>query len=266
MTTHATERCEIALNTPAGQVTAAVEVPTGFVPVTSIVPLIRRLGEEAQALEEEKLTGTGKVVSCQRGCAACCRLLVPLSAPEAFALEDLVRSLPSERRQRLSARLAQTQSVLLERGLWHRLLEISEAAEVLDDEALEPINREYYALRIPCPFLEGELCSIYEERPAACRELLVTSPATWCQDIVKNRIEQVPVPLRTSSVLGLLWGELDGTPARLIPLPVALEWADRHQSGQAQTWRGAQLLDRALDKAWRLLSQACQRRSDESSR
>ena len=38
MTAPATERFDIALNTPAGRLTTAVEVPTGFVPVTAIVP------------------------------------------------------------------------------------------------------------------------------------------------------------------------------------------------------------------------------------
>lgn len=264
MTTPTTERFEIALNTPAGQVSTVVEVPTGFVPVTAIVPLIRRVGDEAQSLEQARLTDSDKTVSCQKGCAACCRMMVPVSAPEAFALRELVRSLPIERQERLLGRLDETRSILRSHGLWHRLLEISEATEVLDDEALEPVNREYYTLRTPCPFLEDELCSIYEERPAACRELLVTSPATWCQDVVKNPVEQVPVPLRTGSVLGLLWGELTGTPPRLIPLPVALEWAERHERASRETWQGARLFDRALDKAWRLLSQVFQHHSEKA--
>jgi hypothetical protein len=95
--------------------------------------------------------------------------------------------------------------------------------------------------------------------------LLVTSPAAWCQDFVKNPVEQVPVPLRTSSVLGLLWGELTGAPARLIPLPVALEWAERHEQESRETWQGVRLVDRALDKAWRLLSQVFEHRSKKAA-
>ena len=47
------ERFEIALNTPAGRLTTALDVPTGFVPITAIVPVTRRLGEEAMQLEEQ---------------------------------------------------------------------------------------------------------------------------------------------------------------------------------------------------------------------
>lgn len=250
------ERFEIALNTSAGQLTTAVEVPTGFVPITAIVPLMRRLGEEAQALEEARTLESGKTISCKKGCAACCRMMVPLSPPEAFALREFVHSLPAERQQRIAVRLAQSKSLLLAHGLWHRLLELGETTQPPDDDALEPINRDYYALRTPCPFLEDEACSIYEERPAACRELLVTSPAEWCQDLVKNPVEQIPVPVRIGPALGLLWGELTTTPARLIPLPIALDWAERHQGENQATWQGTQLLDQALDKVWRFLSQA----------
>lgn len=258
MTTPATERYEIALNTAAGQLTTAIDVPTGFVPVTSIVPVMRRVGEEAQALEQARSIESGKALSCHKGCAACCRMMVPLSPPEAFALRDYVRGLPVERQQHIAGRLGCTKSVLLSHGLWHRLLEMGESARPPDDEALEPVNRDYYALRLPCPFLEEEMCSIYEERPAACRELLVTTPAEWCQDIVTHPVEQIPVPVRMGPALGLLWGELTNGPARLIPLPTALDWAERHYRENQPTWPGTELLDRMLDKVWRFLSLAFQ--------
>ena len=257
-----TERFEIALNTPAGQLTTSVEVPTGFVPVTAIVPLMRRLGEEAQAMEEQRLVESGKSISCQKGCAACCRMMIPLSAPEAFALRDHVRALPNERQQRIADRMTQTESALKQHGLWPQLVKMGETDQPPDDEALEPINRAYYALRLPCPFLEDESCSIYDERPAACRELLVTSPAERCRDLVANAVEAIPVPVRIGPSLGLLWGELTNTPARLIPLPVALAWAERHRGDNLPRWQGSQLLDRALDKVWRFLSQAFQDRQE----
>jgi Fe-S-cluster containining protein len=253
-----TERFEIALNTPAGRLTTAVEVPTGFVPVTAIVPLMRRLGEEAQALEERRIAESGKTISCRKGCAACCRMMIPLSPPEAFALRDHVQLLPSERQQRIAERMALAKADLTSQGLWPQLVEIGETAHPPDDDALEPVNRAYYALRLPCPFLEDEVCSIYEHRPAACRELLVTSPAEWCQDLVTHPVQPLPVPVRMGPALGVLWGALTGSQARLIPLPVALEWAERHQHENQPRWQGTQLLDQALDTVWRFVSQAFQ--------
>ena len=46
MTVPSLERFDIAVNTPAGRLNTVVDVPTGVVPITSIVPRPRRLGEE----------------------------------------------------------------------------------------------------------------------------------------------------------------------------------------------------------------------------
>lgn len=259
MIPHTTERFEIALNTSAGQITTAVEVPTGFVPVTAIVPLIRRFGEEAQALEVARSTDAGNTPSCRKGCAACCRMLVPLSAPEAFALRDWVRSRPTGQQDRIAARFAESKSQLLSHGIWQRLSELCDAPEQSNDDALEVMNREYYALGMPCPFLEEEVCAIYEERPAACRELLVSSPPERCDDLINNPVDPISAPILVSTVLGLLWQELMKSPTRLIPLPVALDWAKCHEEENQQTWKGVELLDRALDKTWRVLSRSMSR-------
>ncbi len=99
------------------------------------------------------------------------------------------------------------------------------------------------------------MCSIYEARPAACRELLVTSPAELCQDLVQNPVTPLPVSMRIGSILGLVWGTLTSSPPRLIPLPMALEWAERHEEESRRTWPGSSLLDQVLDNMWRFLSQ-----------
>ena len=259
------ERFQIAINTPAGRLSMSVDVPTAFVPVTAIIPLLRRLGEEAQVLEEARLSAEGKTRSCTKGCAACCRMLVPLSPPEAYALMDSIRSWPAEKQDRIAARLAQAKSMLLSHGLWHRLVELGESALPPDDASLEPINREFYALRMACPFLEEDMCSIYDVRPAACRELLVTSPTEHCEDMASPDILPIPTPVRISPVLGLLWSELTNSPPRLIPLPIVSEWVERHQVENNKTWQGSQLLDSSLDKVWRYLSQSFPPKDDRST-
>jgi hypothetical protein len=138
--------------------------------------------------------------------------------------------------------------------------DMAEASRLIADEELDPINQSYYALKIPCPYLEDEMCSIYESRPSACRELLVTSPAELCQDFVRNPVTPLPVSMRITSILGLVWGTLTDSPPRLIPLPVALEWVERHEEESQRTWPGSSLLDQVLDHMWRFLSQAFQKK------
>lgn len=259
------EHFEISLNTPAGRITTGIGVPTGSVPIASIVPLLRGLGEQVQALEQEQLTASGQVISCRKGCSACCRMLVPVSAPEAFALAQAFERYDEATKTALTARLEAAKQRLSEAGLWQRLTELSESHEPPSDEAIEPVNRDYYALRMACPFLENDTCLIYHDRPSACRELTVTSPAALCDNLLSPAVRPVPLSVRVSTALGLLWAELTDTVPRLIPLPLALDWARTHAEERRREWPGTTLLDKALDKIWRYISQEFQRRNSTPS-
>ncbi|MDH5564936.1 MAG: YkgJ family cysteine cluster protein, partial [Nitrospirota bacterium] len=113
----------------------------------------------------------------------------------------------------------------------------------------------YYALRLPCIFLENEICSIYDHRPAACRSHLVSSPAELCQDMVNNPIQELHIPIRAGTVLSLLWADLTGGPVRLMPLPIACEWANMHLDLNTRTWDGLELMQRAMDGLGKFLQQ-----------
>ena len=250
-----TERLNLSINTTSGELQAQVDVPTGFIPITEIVPIIRSLGEQAQDLELANTVREGKSISCQKGCAACCRIMIPVSPPEAFALTEVVKGLPKEHRAQIAYNLAETRKRLDEAGLLSILWDLAENPRQLSDGDLEPINRAYYALRLPCIFLENEMCSIYEHRPAGCRGHLVTSPPEWCQDTEKNPVQELHIPLRAGTVLSLLWADLMGGPVRLVPLPVALEWAENHQDFNTQTWNGSELFHRAMNGLGKFLHQ-----------
>ncbi|WP_342349605.1 YkgJ family cysteine cluster protein [uncultured Nitrospira sp.] len=243
------ESYNLDIQTPAGDLTASVSVPTGFIPITDILPLMRSLGEQAHQLAIDNTTQTGATISCQKGCAACCRMMIPVAPPEAFALLSVVEALPSLQKERLLERFQAAQKTLREAGLEDGLQQLAFSEDQGTDEELEPLNRAYYALRMPCPFLEDEMCSIYEQRPSACRELLVTSPAELCQDFIQNPVNLIPAPFRISTVLSTLWADCHQGPIRLIPLPFALDWAKSPKSQTTRTWAGPELLSRALDAA-----------------
>lgn len=244
------DRLNVSVQTPAGPVTVPVDVHGGFVPVTAIVGPLRRMSEEAQALEVRQIQDSGGRVSCRQGCAACCRMLIPVSAPEAFALAESIRTWPAPRREAALARLRDARDTLDRAGLLAQLRDFAEAPDQWSDEQFEPVNRAYFGLRLPCPFLVEESCSIYEDRPAACRELQVTSPPEFCDDPERHPVRSVPIPLRIGTALAQLWADLAGGPVRFIPLPLALDWAERQAAQHRLTWRGGELLERALDKIW----------------
>jgi Fe-S-cluster containining protein len=135
------------------------------------------------------------------------------------------------------------------------LQEWAESPDQKSDIDIDSINRAYYALRLPCIFLENEACSIYEHRPAACREYLVATPAEWCQDTEKNPVQELHIPLRAGTVLSIVWAELIGGPVRLMPLPVAFEWAEKHQADNKKIWKGLDLFHTTLDGLGRFLQQ-----------
>jgi len=251
----ATERLNLSITTSSGDLQAQIDVPTGFIPITKIVPLMRSLGDQAQELEIAKTLQAGKSISCQKGCAACCRQMIPVSPPEAFALVKVITDLPQEHQSRIKQNLAKTKKRLQKAGLLSALEDLADSPHQHTDEDLDSLNQAYYALRLPCIFLENEICSIYEHRPAGCRGHLVSSPAELCQDMVNNPIQELHIPLRAGTVLSLLWADLTGGPVRLMPLPVACEWAETHQDLNTQTWEGYKLMNRAMEGLRKFLHQ-----------
>jgi hypothetical protein len=102
----------------------------------------------------------------------------------------------------------------------------------------------YFALGVPCPFLEEESCSIHPDRPLVCREYLVTSPAELCAGPVQEGVTPVPVPklslaarrLQEESetwfplALLMAWSRTPRTPATRRP---GTEWVQRFLRGLA---------------------------------
>jgi hypothetical protein len=84
-------------------------------------------------------------LACRKGCAHCCRVNVEVNIVEAARLAEIVRHMPAERRADVIRRLKSA------------------------DADWQQADRQESRYRHPCPFLEGSECSIYEDRPLACR-------------------------------------------------------------------------------------------------
>ena len=104
--------------------------------------------------------------ACKPSCDACCHYLVPVSPAEARRLRE--RLTPAS-----AARLRAVRRQLESAGL----------LELLDDVAAAPpdarawLSDAYADERLACPFLEAGRCSVYADRPAACRLHLSTDAA-----------------------------------------------------------------------------------------
>jgi Fe-S-cluster containining protein len=115
--------------------------------------------ERARVLHGMMETATASAseiqVSCRRGCCGCCHSEVEVTQDEAILLRELVDGGLGIDRERLRVQASR--------------------------ERLSPEWQRFWSPENRCVFLNpaGE-CGIYAERPAACRKLLVTTPAEWC--------------------------------------------------------------------------------------
>jgi Fe-S-cluster containining protein len=162
----------------------------------------------------------GRQVSCRAGCGACCRQAVPLAAVEARAVAALVAALPAPRRAAITARFAMARARLAAAGLTTKASDIA----ALDRADRDAYGRRYFRLGIACPFLDDESCSIHPDRPLACREYLVTSPAAACADPSDATIRPVPLAGRPSAAVAARGKAVEG--AGTVLLVDALAFAD----------------------------------------
>lgn len=187
-----------------------VTVPDAAVPAREIVPALQGLVNAVVSAAE-----SGKAISCRKGCGACCRQLVPVSRTEGERLLDLVEAMPRERRKEIRRRFAAAEAVLAPAGFGERT-----------GKTDRELSTGYFALGIPCPFLEEESCSIHEERPLICREYLVTSPSELCAGPLQEGVTPVGVP-KISPAARKLQDEKD----EWFPLAFLMAWGRTRPKG-----------------------------------
>jgi len=226
---------EVELNTAMGPLRGRVAIDPSPMRLAELVPQALELTDMLTARTAQAETREGRELSCAKGCAACCRQPVPLSIPEVFFVADLVARLPDAMREPVLAGFRRAEAALERAGqipVW--------LASRYDEEAALALSLPYFRLGIPCPFLAREACGVHPARPSRCREYGVTTPATWCAVPEAHPVRVVPSqPM--SAWLAQLTAELTGTPVRLVPLTLALRWADDNRELGQRSWAGPEL-------------------------
>lgn len=190
-----------------------VSVPRAAVPLEAVLPNFHRLADAVADIGTAAVLRTGASISCRKGCGACCRQPVPVSIAEARALAALVDAMPEPRQRAVRARFAAAKAQLDANGVLARMAASAEAE-------LDTAGGEYFRAGVACPFLEDEACSIHKERPVACREYLVTSPAELCRNPTRDHVRAVPLPAHVGRALRAL-DRQHGAPGRGWTLLVA---------------------------------------------
>jgi Fe-S-cluster containining protein len=217
---------------------ANLSVPDRLMHLSELLPIARRVSDAIVDAEAATTAAAGRQVSCQMGCGACCRQLVPITEVEAREISCLVDGMSEPRRSEIRTRFAAARARLEAAGLTRPL----NARYEWTTAEFKEVVRQYFRQAIPCVFLEEESCSIYVDRPLVCREYLVTSPPELCALEDHSGIEKVDMPVRISTALAHLDRPESGSQyVRWVPLVLALDWAES-QPDETPSRAGAELV------------------------
>lgn len=217
-------------------VSVEVERPAAQIRVDEALPFLKSLDDQAIGVVVRKI---GEAVTCSKGCSACCRIqLVPVTPAEAYAALRLVEELPEPRRTEILARFSDRVERLKAAGLAEKYLETSEQGREM--------LLHYLDLGLICPFLEDNACSIYEQRPFACRQYLVTSPKELCATPLTSPVRIVPAIFVPAAAILEIAAELSGKPQQTVPLTLALLYAEAHREELERTYPSVKVLNLAL--------------------
>jgi Fe-S-cluster containining protein len=182
----------VELTVNGKRVAMQIRVPAGKVRPAELLPMYRGLSERLTALAVRDAEAAGHSITCRKGCGACCRQLVPISALEARELVKLVERMPEPRRSQVKARFAAARR-RLESELPDLMPQLLHPQD-FPPEAVRGLEERYFPLGIACPFLEDESCSIHADRPIACREYLVVTPVEYCAASDSSKVRALSPP------------------------------------------------------------------------
>lgn len=175
------------------------------------------------------VTGAGREIRCRAGCDACCRQLIVVSPLEARPIAAFVAQRP-ELAARAAARIDGWKDRLGgDPDLAERFREFDAAEGYLPSREGGALEAAYWRAQIPCPFLEEGRCAIYPVRPFSCREhYVVTDPALCAVD--PNLATTAGVRMEYRAIASWVGSACFGQEDRLIPLPLALDYAARAEA------------------------------------
>ena len=229
-----------------------IAVVDGFIVFTDIVETAQKIASAIADISIEEMTRQKTPIMCQKGCNACCKYMVSLSAPEAFAIRNKIMEMEAEEgRNTLEQTLDVSRTILEKFPIFFN----DEQDETENQDAA--LSQWYSSLDIACPFLSEEngQCKIYEDRPIVCREHMVMSDPKQCAIENDLKKHEVPVPVSFSRVLAQLSAEMQCSDVDAVMLPLAVAWAQDNDEQCHRTWPAVKLMKRFVKIAQRFATE-----------
>ena len=217
-----------------------IGVAQGQAGLADIVPLARTFSTKLVLMVLDRLREDGEVVPCRKGCSACCSYLIPLSVPEVFCLREEFLTMPAKHKTAVLQACFDTAKTILDKRL--REFGIDELAKKQQLQ-IGRLSKWYAGFKLSCPFLSDGLCMIYEQRPLACCEHIVTGSAVSCGAEETNEPEVVRMPVSVLEALGQLTAVLESSEIEAVMLPLALPWAQDNIQRSKRTWPAVTMVE-----------------------
>jgi Fe-S-cluster containining protein len=214
--------------------------------LADIVPLARIVCTKITDVVLQSVISNGGRIACRKGCLACCRHLIPLSVPEAFRLDEEISAATEHRRKSVWRTCLDAARQILDRKPPIPLMPQKEEASPASSVDLNLISKWYRDFELDCPFLHNGVCTIYEQRPLACREHYVTGSAEACRG-KRGAAKVLEMPVQMPNALSQLASELEGTSVEAVLLPLALVWCEENHQRDERTWPFAMMVKRFLE-------------------
>jgi Fe-S-cluster containining protein len=127
----------------------------------------------------------GNVITCGKGCSACCYVYVVASLQECDAIVYYLYRHREAWAHFLDTYKAWRSGIEGDRDNFFEISRLQQkrmAGESTprDDAAFDAELIKYAGLNLPCPFLRDNACTIYEVRPTVCAGLVSSTPREWC--------------------------------------------------------------------------------------
>jgi len=214
--------------------------------LADIVPLAHTISARIADIVIARNRRVGIDIVCRKGCAHCCKNLVPLAVPEAFRLKEYIYSMPRDQRDAmLRLCLLAARDILAEE--LPEFFASQTATDSIDGLAfLSDLSRWYVSLGVCCPFLSENICTIYENRPLACRDYFVHGGGSVCAN-ADVATEPVKMPVPMVEVLGQLAGELEDDDIEAVILPLTPVWCEQNVDRGQRTWSAKTMAERFVE-------------------
>ncbi len=215
--------------------------------LADIVPLARTICTSITDVVVKRARSDGARIPCSKGCSPCCsRYLVPLSVPEALRFKEDISMLSAHRRESIWKSCLLSARLILNQKPPKPFMRKADAVSPASPVDLNLVSNWYMSLKLRCPFLYNHTCSIYDQRPLACREHFVTGSVRACRG-QRGVAEVIEMPVQMPNVLGQLASELEDTPAEAVILPLALVWCEENLERAERTWPAAVMVERFVE-------------------